>query len=43
VTGRLARVHARAANLRRDALQKLTTNLATQHGTVVGEQQGNVA
>src|SRR6266511_889895 len=32
---RLARVHARAANLRRDALHKLTTSLATQHGTVV--------
>jgi putative transposase len=35
---RLARVHARAANLRRDALHKLTSNLATQHGTVVVEQ-----
>jgi IS605 OrfB family transposase len=35
---RLARVHARAANLRRDALHKLTTSLATQHGTVVIEQ-----
>jgi IS605 OrfB family transposase len=35
---RLARVHARAANLRRDALHKLTTALATQHGTVVVEQ-----
>jgi putative transposase len=35
---RLARVHARAANLRRDALHKLTTTLATQHGTVVAEQ-----
>jgi putative transposase len=35
---RLARVHARAANLRRDALHKLTTSLATQHGTVVVEQ-----
>jgi putative transposase len=34
----LARVHARAANLRRDALHKLTTTLATQHGTVVVEQ-----
>jgi putative transposase len=34
---RLARVHARAANLRRDALHKLTTSLATQHGTVVIE------
>jgi putative transposase len=37
-TGRqLARVHARAANLRRDALHKLTITLATQHGTVVVE------
>jgi putative transposase len=35
---RLARVHARAANLRRDALHKLSTTLATQHGTVVIEQ-----
>ena len=35
---RLARVHARAANLRRDALHKPTTALATQHGTVVVEQ-----
>jgi putative transposase len=35
---RLARVHARAANLRRDALHKLTTTLATQHATVVVEQ-----
>jgi putative transposase len=35
---RLARIHARAANLRRDALNKLTTGLATQHGTVVVEQ-----
>jgi putative transposase len=34
---RLARVHARAANLRRDALHKLTTTLATQHGIVVIE------
>jgi putative transposase len=34
---RLARVHARTANLRRDALHKLTTSLATQHGTVVVE------
>jgi putative transposase len=34
---RLARVHARAANLRRDALHKLTTTLATQHGVVVIE------
>jgi putative transposase len=35
---RLARVHARTANLRRDALHKLTSSLATQHGTVVVEQ-----
>jgi putative transposase len=35
---RLARVHARAANLRRDALHKLTTTLATGHGNVVVEQ-----
>ena len=35
---RLARVHARAANLRRDALHKLTSSLATQHGTIVVEQ-----
>jgi IS605 OrfB family transposase len=35
---RLARTYARAANLRRDALHKLTTVLATQHGTVVVEQ-----
>jgi putative transposase len=35
---RLARVHARAANLRRDALHKLTTDLATQHDTIVVEQ-----
>jgi putative transposase len=35
---RLARVHARAVNLRRDALHKLTTSLATQHGTIVVEQ-----
>jgi putative transposase len=35
---RLARVHARTANLRRDALHKLTTTLATQHGTIVVEQ-----
>jgi putative transposase len=34
---RLARVHARTANLRRDALHKLTTSLATEHGTVVVE------
>jgi IS605 OrfB family transposase len=35
---RLARVHARAANLRGDAMHKLTTALATPHGTVVIEQ-----
>jgi IS605 OrfB family transposase len=35
---RLARIHGRAANLRRDAMHKLTTSLATQHGTVVVEQ-----
>jgi len=34
---RLARAHARAANLRRDALHKAATSLATQHGTVVVE------
>jgi putative transposase len=35
---RLARVHARAANLRRDGLHKLTSSLATQHGTMVVER-----
>jgi putative transposase len=34
---RLARVHVRVANLRRDALHKLTTELAKQYGTVVVE------
>jgi putative transposase len=34
---RLGRVHARTANLRRDALHKLTTSLATEHGTVIVE------
>jgi putative transposase len=34
---RMARVHARAANIRRDALHKLTSALATEHGTVVVE------
>jgi putative transposase len=34
---RLARVYARSANLRRDALHKLTTTLSTQYGTVVVE------
>ena len=35
---KLARVHARAADLRRDALHKLTTTLVTKHGTIVVEQ-----
>jgi len=35
---RLARVHGRAASVRRDALHKLTTTLATEHGIVVVEQ-----
>jgi putative transposase len=35
---RVARTYAHTANLRRDALHKLTTSLATQHGTVVVEQ-----
>jgi putative transposase len=35
---RLAHVHARAVSLRLDALHKLTTSLATEHGTVVVEQ-----
>jgi putative transposase len=35
---RLARVHARAANLRREALHKLTRYLATEHGIIVVEQ-----
>jgi IS605 OrfB family transposase len=30
-------MHARAANIRRDALHKLSTALATEHGTVVVE------
>ena len=34
---RLARAHARVANLRRDGLHKLTTRLAREHGTVVVE------
>jgi putative transposase len=33
----LNRIYDRAANLRRDALQKLSTSLATEHGTVVVE------
>jgi putative transposase len=35
---RLARIHAHAANVRRDALHKLTTALATENGRVVVEQ-----
>jgi putative transposase len=35
---RLARAHARVANVRRDALHKLTTNLARGHRTVVVER-----
>jgi putative transposase len=35
---RLARTHGHVANLRRDALHKLTTSLATKHGIVVVEQ-----
>jgi len=35
---RLARTHARAANIRRDTLHKVTTTLATQYCTVVVEQ-----
>jgi putative transposase len=35
---RLARAHARVANLRRDSLHKLTTKLATTYGTIVIEQ-----
>jgi putative transposase len=35
---RLAQIHGRVANLRRDAMHKLTTDLATRHGTVVVEQ-----
>jgi putative transposase len=34
---RLARAHARAANIRRDGLHKLTTELVTSHGTIVVE------
>ncbi|MGW5363822.1 RNA-guided endonuclease InsQ/TnpB family protein, partial [Actinopolymorpha pittospori] len=34
---RLARTHARVANLRRDGLHKLTTRLTREHGTVVVE------
>jgi putative transposase len=35
---RLQWVHARAANIRRDTLHKLTTDLAVEHGTIVVEQ-----
>jgi putative transposase len=34
---RLARIHARVANIRADALHKATTALATQYATVVAE------
>ncbi|MDF5757712.1 RNA-guided endonuclease TnpB family protein [Spongiactinospora sp. TRM90649] len=34
---RLGRAHARVGNLRRDGLHKLTTRLASEHGTVVVE------
>jgi putative transposase len=36
-SARLARTHARVANLRRDGLHKLTTRLTAEHGTVVVE------
>ncbi len=35
---RIARLHARAGNVRRDALHKLTTDLAARHRTVVVEK-----
>lgn len=35
---RLARLHARVANIRRDAMHKLTTRLARTYGTVVVER-----
>jgi IS605 OrfB family transposase len=35
---RLARAHARVANVRRDALHKLTSELAASHNTIVVEQ-----
>jgi putative transposase len=35
---RLARVHARAANIRRDVLHKLTTDLVGTHDTIVVER-----
>ena len=34
---RLARIHAKVANVRADALHKATTDLATRYGTVVAE------
>ncbi|MGI8412881.1 MAG: IS607 family element RNA-guided endonuclease TnpB [Solirubrobacteraceae bacterium] len=34
---RVARVHARAANIRRDVLHKLTSRLAAEHATIVVE------
>jgi len=37
---RLGRLHARAANIRRDAMHKLTTRLACTYGTVVVEGLG---
>ena len=36
-SARLARAHARVANLRRDGLHKLTTRLTREHGTIVVE------
>jgi IS605 OrfB family transposase len=35
---RLARAHARVANVRRDGLHKLTAHLASEYGTIVVEQ-----
>jgi putative transposase len=35
---RVTRLHARARNIRRDALHKLTTSLAATHGTIVVER-----
>ncbi|MEU4480243.1 RNA-guided endonuclease TnpB family protein [Micromonospora sp. NPDC023966] len=37
VSARLARAHARVANLRRDSLHKLTTRLTREHGAIVME------
>lgn len=36
----LARLHARIANVRRDALQKLTTMLVREHGRICIEDLG---